>query len=538
MNNYDNITDEEKKKMIENLNEEIEKTRILYENSLNDDMIGDLSLASKMQSLTKEKMNLSKSIFSSNKKPDDLISIDKLVDINQNSNENIEVLNESVNLDNETKLEKLARIKNEIQQLQKQYYNGLDENLIGNNEIETKIHEKRKELQDLLESKAEQSKVEEPTEKVEEQTLEIEPVENDNQIKFDNIRVIFNGEKGLWEIHFLNNNEEKIELFSLDKTALFKDKCIELDKEIITNYGLKTSSEIDYNLYLIFSEFDKKYSTNLKDDYLNNNLSANIIYDFRKMYKASKELLNHSQKRALRKIAKEQEEFKNANIIKFNTKKAATLLVGASLAAGVIGAAVSNNTNINKDPNVTTEKHIENTIEEPKSEEYGPIDKPDLAIQSSEEQIDTLKKEDTTEILNDDKKEFIGPENYGANILRVHDKMNLSDVTLRYTSQGANPYVNVDNLNCAYYKISLIAILRDGRVYKAIEVNDEFMNSNLLEIQERYQKQLGGNITMQVNFNGYDKNDNMIYKNIGWTAVEEVKVKNGEKEEDEKNRAK
>jgi hypothetical protein len=187
--------------------------------------------------------------------------------------------------------------------------------------------------------------------------------------KIKNFKIVFDASTGIYKFEYQRYDNDKYiqeaSLYSIDKTVLANSNNI-LDKYIKKGYD---TSNLDINLLGNLNEFDKKYKTNYENEYLENNLNYEIVYDLRKFSSN----LSFEEKNKVKKIANSQKKNRNAKIVKSPISKIAsaaliTGLAGTLILSPHISKAKKQNDLI--DLNGKKESILNKTLIIPKSELY------------------------------------------------------------------------------------------------------------------------------------------------------------------------
>lgn len=108
--------------------------------------------------------------------------------------------------------------------------------------------------------------------------------------KVNNIVIYFNGKFSKWEIIYTIDGQEKIIYYNYNESFL---KAVEESyNKLIKRYGKRMLSEYDKIICGVLSEVDVDLQTNLLQEFLNNNNTFKILYDFRELNKMSYKLKN------------------------------------------------------------------------------------------------------------------------------------------------------------------------------------------------------------------------------------------------------
>ena len=249
------------------------------------------------------------------------------------TNENLSI-EEKIFLLNK-KLEKLNQMFNE------EYMNGQSVNTIRSciNEV---IKEKET-LEKLLISKKRKNRKIIPIKKKSSIVVKMDSNrKNENKITiFENLKINFDGSKGIYEITWRELGDYKFRTFDLDKNLISE------------------SSDRDLNLELFLKEFDNEYQTDLYESYLNNEIC--VTYDVSHLSKT----LNKKERKIFKKnINNYRKNNYNNEVISriFDTKKiaAAAAMVGLTLATLLSGRPSEAKANRNDEKIISESKKDDN----------------------------------------------------------------------------------------------------------------------------------------------------------------------------------
>ena len=359
-----------------------------------------------------------------------------------------------------------------------------------------------------------------------EPTIELPKVKEEKKL-ISNLRIIFDGKNGLYIVKYLENNEEKTKLFTIDKELLKNS-----DDEYI--YKGKKYKDLDFNVVKALGELDKELNTDYKDKYITNDFNSKIIYDFRKLSIIDSTYLNYQQKKKLKKQAKKYKKtHTNCNIINFSTKKAAVLL-GLSLAGAASGIGLSTKTpkveNQNKvivelkeEKIKTEEKHNENV----KTEEKTVIKETKEEVKKDEKiTTEEVKEENVEEIREVTKEEKIDDT---LNLENIDLYNSAFDEDLGLSSRGNTNNIIGDNYTFDHFESSLIVVTYGPEVVELIKYNTT-SQSDLInkcnELKNKYKESYGDDIKISLNINACDANNNVISKDAGWFNSDNINLEN------------
>lgn len=322
--------------------------------------------------------------------------------------------------------------------------------------------------------------------------------------KIENIKIVYTAKNGTYTISAMVNNELKSSTFVINRNLI------------------NSNSKKDTNIIPLLEVFDKENNTNLKQKFSDDNLEYNLIYDLRSQSKLHRKILNSKDKKELKKFAKRQsKENENIAYISNFSKKKAAILLGTALVGTTALYGVNKNTNID----INDKKVIESTTENKKEDLY-----------TSEEIRNTESTKTTEEQKSSDKKEYIIVPNEKTVVLedepsitdyKIGDIIDLENIDLYYSSDSLEPIGNTENKKCDKYQITMMSVVHDGKVIENYQ-----KDASLNDLKEKYQAIYGDDFKISMNANGLDKDQNTIYRNIGWfdsndltNEYENVKIK-------------
>lgn len=394
---------------------------------------------------------------------------------------------------------KLKEIKKRLNKLEDEYAKTIDEMGKGDKEIEAELKKIRKQkfviLTKLAENKAKLIL------KIKQEKL--------NKLarktpKIKNLKIKYTAKTGRYDFIFeqfdYKNDSwnQKIKIYTVDKEKL--DDTNKNNVFVAKNIGFSEYNKLDMNLIDSLKSFDLEMDTHLYDEYMSNNRSYDIVYDM----KGTNKNLSKKENKKMRNIAKQQLMFRDANIKRY-PKKIAVAIAGFSLAGllslNSFGAKPPiKNTNSGKKTNYQTSNIINIEEENNDIKVDTPVTKKDLKATK-------------------------------LNTIRMSNSMDNTELNAQNIDNNSYSTIyksNDNKSNCAYYKISKIAIFNGNSVIDVMKVNDQ-EKINFKEIKEKYIKDFGDNIKLSVNVNGYNKNGRMVRNDIGWTSVDTLIKENNVK---------
>lgn len=424
-----------------------------------------------------------------------------------------------MNLDNMT----YEQRKNYLQDLEEKlfiknedYMNSLDEDPMGLNQntktLETEIHKlaimigklkKLNAMEKMNEEKEESIEVlsvDEPTETLEDSITIKLPKQTKSEV--NNVKIFFEGKSGLYKINYEKDNEKTTDMVMVDHNALDYNNKNKLYNKINKEYGEDVANSLDYNVYNLLGNFDKKNGTFMQTDYINGTLKDNITYDFRGFSKLKSEIVGKPIKEKIKNIAKKQKEKRNANIIRFDNKKVAAVFIAGGLLASISSfVSLKNKSAVNAFANskqlINYEKGIEN---------------------AEENNFEKGVKVDLEPVYT--------PEEKAGNEIYLNQDIYLDkDVSFYYDCYENGPSVKVEQLNCDFFRIPKVAVVIDG-VFKEFYEAPENEIISEKDLKEMYQRQFpNSTIEFSALANGYTK-DNPIptYKAIGYSKTKNLKL--------------
>lgn len=342
-----------------------------------------------------------------------------------------------------------------------------------------------------------------------EPTLELPKTKIEKKLKkkASNLRIVFDGKNGLYIVKYIENNEEKTKLYTVDKNLLNQDN------EYI--YNGEKYNNLDLNIVKFLGEFDIEFNTDYKDKYVTNNLENRIIYDFRKLSRVNNTYLDDKQKKQLKKQAKGYKKtHTNCDIINFSTKKAAILL-SLSLAGAASGIGISTKTpKVEEQKQESTElseeitKTEEKTIENIKTEEISEEKVSTEEIKETKEEDAKIEVSEETPIIDDT-----------LNLESIDLYNTAFDEDLGVSSRGNTDNIIGDNYTFDHFESSLIVVTYGPEVVELIKYNTT-SQSDLInkcnELKNKYRESYGDDIKISLNVNACDENGNIISKDAGW----------------------
>lgn len=341
------------------------------------------------------------------------------------------------------------------------------------------------------------------------------------------------------------NNKRRVKAFSREHRVSY-DYC----------------KDLDINIYKILEcKVDRVYGTDLAEKYFRNKLKARIVYNFNKINSNRKS--NWSIKEKINQYLVALRQRKNGTATIYHSKKLiATLLLGTSLLVGSFTPQIRKN--INDKLNTS---RIEKTVNDENisaNNSNSILDKAKEEIQSqkttteSEKQIlaSIKEKENEIETLLPIITPNIGNENSVINSYgqaqepttteekteatteeKISDNLGIGigdRIKLVYTSESGDVsktyplYMNAycegesilaSKIECDYFKVSCIAVYKDGKTLDIIRINDENEEMRTNDIYKKY----GSDVEISFNFDAYvDGNEMPKYLYIGWLNIDEL----------------
>lgn len=331
--------------------------------------------------------------------------------------------------------------------------------------------------------------------------------------KVSNIKIFFDGKSGLYKINYIKDGENTTDLVMIDSNVLNYDQTNPLYSKVSREYGNEIADKIDYNLYNLLGNFDKKNSTFLQTDYINGTLTNNVTYDLRGFNKLRSEIVNKEVKGKIKQIVNKQKEKRNTNIIRFDNRKVAALFIAGSVLAGITSlSSLKNKSKINSLSNNIDTVSYNKGIEEKGNN-----------VLNKGIKVDVEKNIVETTVIKNEKEK-------NNNQLFLNQDLYLNDdVTFYYDCYENGPSVKVNQLNCDFFRISKVAVIIDG-IFKEFYEMPENETISIDEVKEMYEKQFPDSvIEFSALSNGYIKdNPTPIYKGIGYSKTNNLKTKNQE----------
>lgn len=129
-----------------------------------------------------------------------------------------------------------------------------------------------------------------------------------------NIIVYFNSSSSSFEVKYTINNEDKKREYAFDKE--FLEETLKAFEKLKQKYGEEMSKEYDKIIYGVLFKLDTDLGTKLLTEFLNNNKTFTILYDFRDFYS-----LKRNFRKIIEKSYKKNKPKTNVFIIKNDSKE-------------------------------------------------------------------------------------------------------------------------------------------------------------------------------------------------------------------------
>ena len=352
-----------------------------------------------------------------------------------------------------------------------------------------------------------------PQEKVETNLDEdylFENLEEDNKIY--NFKVVYR--KGKYRVDFdIIEDGDVIHQTYENKLSLKALYSKYTKKKIAKKYGIDQNSKLcknmDVNLLNSLEEIDQEYGTKYAYDYVNGILNIKLKYNLKDMY--SNKSLKLQDKIIQRKIALKQKKIANADVEGAYYSKGVVGALSAFVLLATMGISSILPSFGKKDSN--TETKTKNNIEH------------EISDNNVTEEINTT--EIVENIINTKQKENAGLGINDSLQLIVRDKEGNIKSTYKLSkdlNKNSSEVLASDYSDCTKFKISAIAIYKDGEQLDIINSKDDDIRTN--ELYDKY----GDDVEIIFNFDAY-KNDKTIpeYKSIGWLSISDFKDKESSK---------
>lgn len=360
-----------------------------------------------------------------------------------------------------------------------------------------------------------------------------------------NVKCIYDVTINAWKIYC-----------NLDGKEVSKIYCV--DKEKINNL---LDFETDITLVDALEEFDKDMKTNIKSDYLSDNLKPEVIYDLRGIITLQKEMLNNKQKNIIKKNAKIQKK-KGAEVFYFsNTKSKKSLsrtlsenkkqnknlsnttkkaIVGTAIGASAALASLGVATELNNqaDESVAINKEIGQRNSKPLDKELKLVDSNKKGVIIKLEP----KKDEIEEVVQVEPEVKVGdlnenivyslPEESLVNNIKLGDNIYFNDTLLSYDCYNTSPRINTNDLNFDHYKLCYIAILRGGKVIDVLDSSkiDYLKDKTFKDLEKNYESKLDEDIEIAINVDGTYSDvsdiDGQFIRNQGWINIKYLTEEN------------
>lgn len=110
------------------------------------------------------------------------------------------------------------------------------------------------------------------------------------------------------------------------------------------------------------------------------------------------------------------------------------------------------------------------------------------------------------------------------NKMMLDSRINLDNAILKYTSNGDNPCINTQKLDCDTYQINHIAITSNHDVVDVLKIDSTNKDMILDDFMQWCQMKYGDNIEFQINVDGI-KRGRIAYKQAGWINLNKIMSK-------------
>ncbi len=334
----------------------------------------------------------------------------------------------------------------------------------------------------------------------------------------------FNALKGSYIISYHELGNSKTEEYFIGKKELYENELKR--KEKIAKWGKKSRklNRVDMNLYTALSRFDAKHSSNCAKEYLNGNTDYITNYYMSKVFK-NKEY-NFKEKLSLIRTANRQRKYRKAETENPKGLYAVPVLASFALVLGLVGINLQNN---NKNSSVNTNQNPKKIVSDADSSDsvdsmlddlVNNTEVIDLSPTTEVHVIENIEKEkQIKEEIADEVVETTEKENY------IYDSLVLDNMDLEYSPIENITHVNTSNLDYVdNYKISRVSVY-DGNTILFNEKIESIDNKTITDLVSDLNSEYGEGIKIYVNWNAFDKNGNQVLSNVGWSNIENLKVK-------------
>lgn len=326
--------------------------------------------------------------------------------------------------------------------------------------------------------------------------------------------ITYNALRGSYTISYHELGNSKTEEHFISKKDLSENRL--KIKEKRTKWG-KTSNKlnrIDMNLYTALSRFDAKHNSNCAGEYLNDNSSYITNYYMSSIFKNKEYSL--LEKFNLIRTANKQKRYRKATTDNPRGLYAIPALTSFALILGILGISAPGN----KDKSSNSDANSKTIVKEIDSDEINFNSEVDDLV--TDNKIEEKKKTELDAIKNESRQE---PEIIETVDSHIYDSFVLNNTDLEYSPIEDIKHVNTDSLDYVdNYKISLVSVY-DGNTILCNEKIDNIDNKTIDELIKSLNKEYGVGTKKYVNWNGFDKDGNQILEYVGWSNLENLKVK-------------
>lgn len=280
-----------------------------------------------------------------------------------------------------------------------------------------------------------------------------------------------------------------------------------VSKEIIDQYGKDSLKAIDINLYSALSKFDGEMGTNYARGYAINENDFPVKYHFDDFYQS------HSGLSILDKLKIRENAKRNDNSIsKTGAKYLAPAIVSLAIFVGAFGAIKNHSDSLTIHHQTSIEKESDDMSSSQNDMELNETNYQHIISAEAVQEEDKSDYESDSYSASRKRKEF-----------KVNSKYYLDSVDLSFSSTEDQPAVNTDELDYDYYKPTLISVRDNDGIKKNKDVKD-LKGSTLSDVVDKYIEKYGEDISVSINFDGYDKEQGKVSKNIGWADLVDLYV--------------
>lgn len=317
--------------------------------------------------------------------------------------------------------------------------------------------------------------------------------------------ISFKLEDAAFKISYRENGRSYCEMIPICKNDMSKRS--DVSEEIRENFGEEVLKGIDVNLYSALSKFDLEKETNYASDYANGDIDISVKYQFDNFYQvhASLSILD---KMKVREMAK-RNGYEPAAETK--SKYLAPAIVSLAILVGAYGSTKCGDNNLGLSSFFAVEQDVSNGN--------------DVELEDDSFEVKVIKAHTTTKVKDNDDVSVKNDDekNNEMSGFKMKDKYYLDSVDLSISSVKDKPCVNTDKLDCDYYKVALVSV-NDDKGIKECKSLDKMKNKDLADVVDSYIEKYGKDVSVSINFDGYDKELGKVYRNVGWADLVNINV--------------